>query len=203
MSDVELDKTSEGHSGTEIQAQGDFNQDYVFQGNALTRGPNKPIDGLRGIAAGGGFGVRGHGALVGVGGGGLLGFDPPATGVSGTGTSVGVFGDGRLAGVSGTSGLTGVSGKGTFVGVLGTSDGFGVGVSGRGNTAPGGSFESVSGPQMHIEPSRRDTIPAGNPGDLFLHVTVEGAANLFLCVASNTWQKVQLAGNFHSGDQVR
>jgi hypothetical protein len=153
MSDLKMDETNEGHSGTEIQAQTDFNQDYVFQGNGQTAGPAKNIDGLRGIAAGLGTGVRGEGFVgaagrainTGVNGGAIPGSPPPFAGVSGTGVFYGVLGSGGLYGVHGQNGfLAGVRGQASSVsaeGVQGESDD-GTGVHGKSKSAQGVFGES-------------------------------------------------------------
>jgi hypothetical protein len=48
MADVELDITNEAHEATEIAAQDDFSESYVFQADATTGPATANIDGLRG-----------------------------------------------------------------------------------------------------------------------------------------------------------
>jgi len=62
MADIEIDKSNGAKTGTELFAQGFFEQDYVFQANATHAGdPNGSIDGLHGLGEGRGRGVVGKG----------------------------------------------------------------------------------------------------------------------------------------------
>jgi hypothetical protein len=197
MSDLTMDETNEGHSGTEIQAQTDFNQDYVFQGNGQTAG-GKTIDGLRGIAGGEGTGVRGEGVWVGVSGGALDNFPPPMIGVDGTGQTgvrgiggeTGVLGTGESAGVEGTAasvrgaGVLGTNNHGTGVldgpgvhgmsrhaiGVLGESTEDGYGVLGHSLGNRGGVFQSDRVAQLRLIPTDTGVVPLGQVGDLYLYI---------------------------------
>jgi hypothetical protein len=109
MADLELDVTNDGHSGTEIQTQSDFNQDYVFQGNATT-GDYHDVDGLRGLGQRIGCGVKGAGGDLG--GNGVVG--QGGEGRSGVVGGFGVLGHGGDSEGAGFGpGVVGIDGKNT------------------------------------------------------------------------------------------
>src|ERR1019366_10463274 len=109
MADLELDVTNDGHSGTEIQTQSDFNQDYVFQGNATT-GDYHDVDGLRGLGQRIGCGVKGAGGDLG--GNGVVG--QGGDGRSGVVGGFGVLGHGGDSEGAGFGpGVVGIDGKNT------------------------------------------------------------------------------------------
>jgi hypothetical protein len=215
MSDVALNVTSEGTSGTEIQAQDGFNQDYVFQGNSNGQfGPTGGVDGLRGLGSGTGAGVRGEGG-TGVWGKGLDGvFGEGGTGVRGRG-SIGVLGEGTgndSTGVSAT-GSTGVSATGDDTGVSASSTN-GPAVDARSTKDRGGVFQGADEPnpmaQVRLIPSRTNNIPPdGEKGDLYAVPSTQlpgQGIHLFLCVKgsklSAEWREIQLGGTFLPGQAV-
>jgi hypothetical protein len=139
MTHVKLDKTNEAHQGTQIEAQADFFDEYVFRADAELADTGVIVDGLVGRGNDRGAGVVG------------LGGEEGGVGVRGTGGSSRQVGEVHMAG-------TGVVGTGGFVrkksrefpgaGVIGLGTGSespspqesaGVGVFGKGAkaTSPG------------------------------------------------------------------
>ncbi|MCI0463897.1 MAG: hypothetical protein L0Z62_43740 [Gemmataceae bacterium] len=222
MPDVELAITNEAHEATEIAAQDDFSESYVFQADATTGPATASIDGLRGRGLNTGIGVLGVAPFFAVVGEGLLngcvgrgptGGAPAITGVTGlglfgvdaVGTSVGLNAAGGSRGVlaRGTEFFSvGVEGTGEVAGVVGQSDP-GVGVSGQSRDNRGGVFGSGRVAQLQLVPSEDLRVPLdGKTGDLYVHLGRDGAT-LYLCVLDNPvfWREVQL-GSLIAGGQI-
>lgn len=184
MSDLQLDQTNEGHSGTEIQAQDGFSQDYVFQANAThTNTDQRYVDGLHG------FGYRDGRGIVGLGGvhpsspvddvdNSSADLNPQGEGVLGVGGDIyqpgqtagmgvrGIGGQGNLRvrgaiGVYGKGGfprghgLLGVGGGEESTGVLGFSE-----QGGRGATFGAGVVPDVADVNHELRDSRDDVVSA-------------------------------------------
>jgi hypothetical protein len=230
MPDVELDITNEAHEATEIAAQDDFSESYVFQADATTGPASANIDGLRGRGLNAGIGVLGQApfaAVVGEGGTfgcvgrGPAGGPPALVGVRGIG-ELGVDARGTLTGVNARGTLTGVNARGGEVGAIARAtnpasvgveaEGEGAGVVGRSSTGEGvhggsaegrgGVFQSGRIAQLRLVPSPDNTVPLhGRIGDLYVHLGREGAT-MYLCINDNPvqWRQVQLGPAIAGGD---
>jgi hypothetical protein len=187
MGDLQLDRTNEGYSGTEIQAQEDFGQDYVFQANAthLNSG-RRHVDGLHG------FGYQEGRGVVGVGGArdpvdevDTSDQSPQREGVFGRGGDVPQPGD--IAGVGvrgigghggyGVHGGIGVHGRGGDYdghGVFGEGNGqegsgvLGFSLRGRGATFGSGSVSDVADVNRQLKYSHDDVMSTGGMAQLRL-----------------------------------